>query len=41
MVVNFFNKLIYKLYLFFRNYLLKHNCLVYKDDFDFEFWEGI
>lgn len=42
MVVKLLNKIlhtiIYKLYYYSRSYLLDHNCLVYKDDFDFVFW---
>ena len=41
MVERFFNRLVYKLYNYTRRYLLDHNCLVHKEDFDFTFWGGL
>ena len=38
MVGKFFSLIIYKIYKYSRNYLLKHNNLVYKEDFDYFFW---
>lgn len=38
MVVRFFNRIIYLIYKTSRSYLIKHNNLVNKDDFDLTFW---
>lgn len=38
MVGKFFNRIIYLIYKFSRSYLLNHNNLVNKDDFDYTFW---
>ena len=40
MVVKIFNNIIFKIYYYSRKYLYSKGCLVYKSDFDRDFWSG-